>query len=97
MFARWRHLRDNWTLLSYYEHFESTVALILTLVIALIVMVALYRLGKSVIAGLLLGALDPDFRASLRPPWGDARNRYHCARTRKIPPCPRPKLSARCN
>jgi uncharacterized membrane protein (DUF373 family) len=59
MSARWRHLKDNWPLLSYYQRFESTVALILTLVIALIVMVALYRLGKSVIAGLLFGVLDP--------------------------------------
>jgi len=57
--ARWRHLKDNWGLLSYYQRFESTVALALTLVIALIVAVALYRLGESVIAGLLFGVLDP--------------------------------------
>ena len=52
-------MKDNWALLSYYQRFESTVALVLTVVIAMIVMVALYRLGKSVISGLLLGALDP--------------------------------------
>jgi len=57
--ARWRHLKDNWGLLSYYQRFESTVALALTLVIALIIAIALYRLGESVIAGLLLGVLDP--------------------------------------
>jgi uncharacterized membrane protein (DUF373 family) len=57
--ARWTHLKDNWAVLSYYQRFESAVALVLTLVIALIVLVALYRLGESVIAGLLLGVLDP--------------------------------------
>ena len=57
--ARWRHLKDNWAVLSYYQRFESSVALALTLVIALIVLVALYRLGESVLAGLLFGVLDP--------------------------------------
>lgn len=59
MSARWRHLRDNWALLSYYQRFESAVALVLTLVIAVIIMVALYRLGKNVITELLFGVLDP--------------------------------------
>ena len=57
--ARWTHLKDNWTVLSYYQRFESAMALVLTLVIALIALVALYRLGESVVAGLLLGVLDP--------------------------------------
>jgi uncharacterized membrane protein (DUF373 family) len=59
MAARWRHLKDNWALLSYYQRFESTVALALTIVVALIIAVALYRLGESVLAGLLFGVLDP--------------------------------------
>jgi len=59
MAARWRHLKDNWPLLSYYQRFESTVALALTMVVALIIAVALYRLAESVVAGLLLGVLDP--------------------------------------
>jgi uncharacterized membrane protein (DUF373 family) len=57
--ARWTHLKDNWAVFSYYERFESAVALVLTLVIGLIVLIALYRLGESVLAGLLLGVLDP--------------------------------------
>jgi uncharacterized membrane protein (DUF373 family) len=57
--ARWRHLKDNWALLSHYQRFESTVALALTMVVALIIAVALYRLAESVVAGLLLGVLDP--------------------------------------
>ena len=44
---------------SYYQRFESTVAFALTLIVALVIMVALYRLGESVLAGLLLGVLDP--------------------------------------
>jgi uncharacterized membrane protein (DUF373 family) len=52
-------LKENWAVFSYYQRFESAVALVLTLVIALIILVALYRLGESVIAGLLFGVLDP--------------------------------------
>jgi uncharacterized membrane protein (DUF373 family) len=59
MRARWKHLKNNWAVLSYYERFESTVALVLTFVIALVVAVALYRLGESVVAGLIFGVLDP--------------------------------------
>ena len=55
----WSHLRTQWAVLSYYQRFEGLVALILTLVIALIILVALFRLTSSVITGLLFGALDP--------------------------------------
>ena len=55
----WSHLRTQWAVLSYYQRFEGLVALILTLVIALIILVALFRLTWSVITGLLFGALDP--------------------------------------
>ena len=55
----WSHLRTQWAVLSSYQRFEGLVALILTLVIALIILVALFRLTASVITGLLFGALDP--------------------------------------
>jgi uncharacterized membrane protein (DUF373 family) len=55
----WSHLRAQWTVLSYYQRFEGLVALVLTLVIALIILVALFRLTYGVVTGLLLGALDP--------------------------------------
>ena len=55
----WNHLRTQWAVLSYYQRFEGLVALILTLVIALIILVALFRLTSSVITGLLFGVLDP--------------------------------------
>jgi uncharacterized membrane protein (DUF373 family) len=57
--GRWGKVREQWGVLTYYQRFESAVALALTLVIGLIVLIALYRLGETVIAGLLLGALDP--------------------------------------
>ena len=57
--ARWEQLRAEWAVLSYYQRFEGLVATVLTVVIALIILVALYRLTFSVIAGLLLGVLDP--------------------------------------
>jgi uncharacterized membrane protein (DUF373 family) len=55
----WNHLRTQWSVLSYYQRFEGFVALVLTLVIALIILVALFRLTFSVITGLLFGVLDP--------------------------------------
>ena len=57
--ARWRRLRTEWAVLSYYQRFESSIAFVLTLVIGLIIVVALYRLTVSVVAGLLFGALNP--------------------------------------
>ena len=57
--ARWEHLRAEWAVLSYYQRFESSVALVLTVVIGLIILVALYHLTFSVVAALLFGALDP--------------------------------------
>jgi uncharacterized membrane protein (DUF373 family) len=52
-------LRDQWAVLSNYQRFESLVAFVLTLVIALIILVALFRLTFGVVSGLVLGALDP--------------------------------------
>jgi uncharacterized membrane protein (DUF373 family) len=57
--TRWKQLRDGWTTLTLYQRFESLVALALTVVIAIVIVVALIRLGIQVISGLVLGALDP--------------------------------------
>ncbi len=57
--ARWRQVKAEWAILTYYQRFESLVALVLTLLIGLIILVALYRLTASVVAGLLFGVLDP--------------------------------------
>jgi uncharacterized membrane protein (DUF373 family) len=59
MARRWQDLRAHWPVLSYYERFEAAVALVLTVVIGVIILVALYRLTVTVFAGLLVGALDP--------------------------------------
>lgn len=55
----WRQLRVEWRVLSYYQRFEGLVALFLTLVVALIIVVALFRLTYGVVTGLLLGVLNP--------------------------------------
>jgi Phosphate-starvation-inducible E family len=52
---RWRHVRESWAILTYYQRFESSVALLVTLII----LVALYRLIVSVVTGLVLDLLDP--------------------------------------
>lgn len=57
--TRFEQLRDDWKLLGAYQRFESIVALFLTVVIALIIVVALVHLGATVVTGLLLGVLDP--------------------------------------
>ncbi|HEX4584324.1 MAG TPA: phosphate-starvation-inducible PsiE family protein [Burkholderiaceae bacterium] len=57
--SRWRRLRDDWLVLTHYQRFEGIVALLLTIVVGLIILVALYRLSWSVIGGLVLGVLNP--------------------------------------
>jgi hypothetical protein len=48
MRGRWRALRRQWPVLSHYERFEAAVALVLTVVIAVIILVALWRYsGRS--------------------------------------------------
>ena len=49
--SRWQRLKSEWAVRSNYQRFESSVAFVLTLVIGLIILVALYRLTVSVIAG----------------------------------------------
>ena len=55
----WRQARMAWPTLSHYRRFEAMVALVLTVVIGLIIVVALYRLTYGVMSGLLRGILDP--------------------------------------
>jgi len=57
--ARWHRGKAEWDILSCYQRFESAVVFVLTIVIALIVLVALYRLSIGVVTGLLFGAADP--------------------------------------
>src|SRR5258706_676674 len=55
----WNNLRPQWAVISYYQRFEGIVALVLTLVIGLIILVAVFRLTYGVLTGLLFGVLDP--------------------------------------
>ena len=56
---RWNRSKAQWNILTHYQRFESAVALVLTIVIALIVLVALYRLCIEVVTALLFRAVDP--------------------------------------
>jgi uncharacterized membrane protein (DUF373 family) len=51
--------RRDWSALSLYERFEALVAFVLTLVIAVVVVVALYRLIVGVAQSLVLESLNP--------------------------------------
>ena len=55
----WTRVHTRWAVLSHYQRLEGFVALVLTLVIGLVILVALFRLTFSVVTGLLLGLLDP--------------------------------------
>jgi uncharacterized membrane protein (DUF373 family) len=57
--TRLKQLTDTWALLSYYQRFEGLVALILTFLIGLIIVIALFRLTMGVITNLVFNALDP--------------------------------------
>jgi len=67
----WSHLQAQWAVLSYYQRFEGLVALALTLVIALIILVALFRLTSGVVTGLLFGVLDPLDHGIFQSVFGD--------------------------
>jgi uncharacterized membrane protein (DUF373 family) len=56
---RWKRSTAQWGILTWYQRFESTVAFVLTIVIASIVLVALYRLCTSVVNALVFRAVDP--------------------------------------
>jgi len=50
---------ERWPTLSFYQRFESVIAFVLTLIVTLIILVALYGLLVDVTAGLVLGILNP--------------------------------------
>ncbi|SDW20862.1 Uncharacterized membrane protein, DUF373 family [Nitrosomonas communis] len=59
MLSRWRLMIDRWSTQTFYQRFESIVALILTFMITLVIMVALFRLFIGVVGGLVFSALNP--------------------------------------
>jgi uncharacterized membrane protein (DUF373 family) len=60
---RMQSFRDNWLTLNLYERFEQVVALVITVLIAAIIVLAVFKLTREVIVLLWTGALDPlDYR-----------------------------------
>jgi uncharacterized membrane protein (DUF373 family) len=64
--AVWRHiatgvrnLRNRWALMSLYERFEQLVAVALSLIIAVLILIALVQLYQRVLPLALGGALNP--------------------------------------
>jgi uncharacterized membrane protein (DUF373 family) len=49
----------GWASATLYQRFEIIVAVVLTLIISMVILVALYRLFVGVLTGLVFGALDP--------------------------------------
>jgi uncharacterized membrane protein (DUF373 family) len=59
LFLRKHLTADQWTALTFYQRFESAIAFILTLIIGLVILVALYHLVLEVVVGLVFGVLNP--------------------------------------
>jgi uncharacterized membrane protein (DUF373 family) len=67
----WTDIRRDWPLLTAYQRFETGVALLLTVVIAAVTLVALYRLIAGVIDTLILRALNPLEHGVFQQVFGD--------------------------
>ena len=67
----WGDIRRDWPLLTAYQRFETAVGLVLTLVIAAVVLVALYRLVVGVFDTLVLQALNPLEHGVFQKVFGD--------------------------
>jgi uncharacterized membrane protein (DUF373 family) len=68
---RWNRSKKQWDVLTYYQRFESAVAFVLTMVIALIVLVALYRLCIGVVTTFLFGTANPLEHAAFQSIFGE--------------------------
>jgi uncharacterized membrane protein (DUF373 family) len=68
---RWNRSKKHWDILTYYQRFESAVAFVLTIVIALIILVALYRLCVGVVTAFLFGAVNPLEHAAFQSIFGE--------------------------
>lgn len=55
---KWKLIKQ-WDIMTFYQRFESVIALFLTLLITLVVIVAAFRLLAGIINGLVLGAMNP--------------------------------------
>jgi uncharacterized membrane protein (DUF373 family) len=59
LLGRWEAVRIVWPTLTIYQRFESLVATMLTLIISIVILVALYRLLVDVFTILVIGVLNP--------------------------------------
>ena len=78
LLGQWRVIRAGWSAFTLYQRFESTVGLILTLIISIVILVALYRLLVSVLTGLVFGALDPLEHTVFQTVFGENMTLFDC-------------------
>lgn len=57
--ARWKETHQQWSLLSIYEKFEQIIALVLSLIIAIVIVFSIFQLIMHILPLLIGGALDP--------------------------------------
>jgi uncharacterized membrane protein (DUF373 family) len=71
LLSRGNLIAGQWPALTFYQRFESAVALALTLMIALVILGALYRLIVEVVVALVFGALNPLRHEEFQTVFGD--------------------------
>lgn len=59
LISRWQILVGKDVHQTFYQRFESAVAFVLTLLITLVILVALFRLSVGIVGDLVFGALNP--------------------------------------
>jgi uncharacterized membrane protein (DUF373 family) len=55
----WTDIRRDWATLTFYQRFEVVVAYLLTIIIGVMIVVALFRVFARIVETLLLRTLDP--------------------------------------
>lgn len=69
--ANFKKAREGWRLLTIYGKFEQTVVLILTAIIAVVVIAAVWNLAVNVVSALILsGSFDPTDHAAFQAVFG---------------------------
>jgi len=52
-------LPRHWGIMTFYQRFESLIAMVITILITIVIIVTIYRLFVEVIGGIVFGGLDP--------------------------------------
>ena len=69
--SSWTNIRRDWPVLTAYQRFETVIAFLLTVVIAAVIFISIYRLVISVFGSLVLRTLNPLDHSVFQVVFGD--------------------------